>query len=131
MWTCGKCNEQVEADFEICWNCGTSRDGVPDPHFQPATDEGVAGSEHSGTPAAEPVTFEEVLAARFHCVKCRNLGAVVRRIYAEPADLLAFTRVRFVSASCTRCSYTEFYSPDVLEGREAFARFADLLFPDR
>lgn len=35
-WTCPKCDERVEASFEICWNCGTSHDGQEDPDFLPA-----------------------------------------------------------------------------------------------
>ena len=33
MWECKKCRERVEDSFEVCWNCGTSRDGVEDPSF--------------------------------------------------------------------------------------------------
>ena len=25
--------------FEVCWNCGTSKDGVPDPDFSPVNDD--------------------------------------------------------------------------------------------
>lgn len=32
-WTCVKCGEQIEANFDLCWNCGTSRDGTEDPEF--------------------------------------------------------------------------------------------------
>jgi hypothetical protein len=28
MWKCPDCGEQVANNFEICWNCGTTRDGV-------------------------------------------------------------------------------------------------------
>lgn len=35
-WQCPRCAKQVEEEFEVCWNCGTSREGVPDPDFQPA-----------------------------------------------------------------------------------------------
>ena len=27
MWTCAKCGEEVEEDFEVCWNCGAAKDG--------------------------------------------------------------------------------------------------------
>ena len=36
MWTCQKCGETVEASFDVCWNCGTSKSGVEDPNFQTA-----------------------------------------------------------------------------------------------
>ena len=38
MWTCPKCGEEVEETFEVCWNCGTSKEGVPDPTFERADD---------------------------------------------------------------------------------------------
>jgi hypothetical protein len=34
MWTCAGCSESIEDQFEICWSCGTSREGRPDPHFR-------------------------------------------------------------------------------------------------
>ncbi len=30
MWQCTKCHEKNEASFEICWNCTTPRDGLPE-----------------------------------------------------------------------------------------------------
>ncbi len=33
MWKCVKCNEQLEDTFNVCWSCGTSKDGVEDPEF--------------------------------------------------------------------------------------------------
>jgi hypothetical protein len=29
MWTCKKCNSEVEDDFEICWNCMSDKKGNP------------------------------------------------------------------------------------------------------
>ena len=40
MWTCSKCGSKVDLSFEICWNCGTSREGVEDPTFVAADDQG-------------------------------------------------------------------------------------------
>jgi hypothetical protein len=39
MWTCTKCGTKVDPSFEICWQCGTSSDGVEDPTFVPADAE--------------------------------------------------------------------------------------------
>jgi transposase len=36
VWQCVKCREQVETSFAVCWNCGTSREGVEDPDFRKA-----------------------------------------------------------------------------------------------
>jgi hypothetical protein len=38
MWTCPKCDAKVDASFEVCWQCGTTRDGVEDPTFVRADD---------------------------------------------------------------------------------------------
>lgn len=32
-WRCPACNELVDVDLDVCWNCGTDRDGVRDPTF--------------------------------------------------------------------------------------------------
>jgi hypothetical protein len=33
IWTCPKCASPVTHEFAVCWNCGTTRDGVEDPSF--------------------------------------------------------------------------------------------------
>src|SRR5262249_48930021 len=40
MWTCPKCHSKVDPSFEVCWNCGTTEDGVEDPSFVTADDAG-------------------------------------------------------------------------------------------
>ena len=40
MWTCSSCESTVDEVFEECWNCGTSREGEPDPTFVRADDQG-------------------------------------------------------------------------------------------
>ncbi len=34
-WSCPSCASEVPAGFSVCWSCGTSRDGRPDPTFRP------------------------------------------------------------------------------------------------
>lgn len=36
MWTCVKCGTKVDPSFDLCWNCGTTKEGVEDPGFVPA-----------------------------------------------------------------------------------------------
>ena len=62
MWHCPKCGEQIDAGFDVCWNCGTARDGtaaagfhaepddpaVPDPGPEP--DEPKETAEDQTTP---------------------------------------------------------------------------------
>lgn len=40
-WLCPKCRSRVEDSFEVCWSCGTTRDGVEDPAFVKADDQGA------------------------------------------------------------------------------------------
>ena len=40
MWTCPKCGSKVDPSFDVCWSCGTSRDGTEDPSFVPADQAG-------------------------------------------------------------------------------------------
>jgi hypothetical protein len=44
MWTCPKCKIEVEPAFDVCWSCGTSRDGDEDPDFDPEV-EGIMGAD--------------------------------------------------------------------------------------
>jgi hypothetical protein len=44
MWTCPKCATKVDPSFEVCWNCGTTEDGVEDPDFRPADAESPSES---------------------------------------------------------------------------------------
>jgi hypothetical protein len=46
MWNCPKCAAVVDEEFEICWQCGTNREGVEDPTFVKADD---------APPIADPV----------------------------------------------------------------------------
>lgn len=39
MWQCPKCHEESEETFDVCWCCGTSRDGVEDLQFKPVVDQ--------------------------------------------------------------------------------------------
>jgi len=45
----------VEEEFEVCWNCGTSREGVPDPDFQPAAPPAM---DDDGSEDREDLTAE-------------------------------------------------------------------------
>jgi hypothetical protein len=38
MWHCTQCEIDVEESFDVCWHCGTTRDGTPDPDFRTADD---------------------------------------------------------------------------------------------
>src|SRR5262249_32672362 len=44
MWICSKCGENVEDDFEVCWSCGSNKEGTPNPEFLPER-EAVMGDQ--------------------------------------------------------------------------------------
>jgi hypothetical protein len=54
MWTCPKCHAKVDPSFEVCWQCGTTPDGVEDPSFVRADEVG---------PIEDPPVTEETLSA--------------------------------------------------------------------
>ena len=54
MWTCPNCHAKVDPSFEVCWQCGTTPDGVEDPTFVRADDAG---------PIEDPPVTEEALSA--------------------------------------------------------------------
>jgi outer membrane protein assembly factor BamB len=53
MWKCRKCHEQHEDSFGVCWNCGTSRDGVQAPPITREAEKTSAPDDESIT-AAKP-----------------------------------------------------------------------------
>ena len=46
MWFCQHCNERVDDTFDVCWNCGTARDGKRDEAFKPAEDVDASEMAH-------------------------------------------------------------------------------------
>jgi hypothetical protein len=69
MWTCPKCGHKVDPSFEVCWNCGTTQDGVEDPNFVPADEAGPIELPPAELPegpdelAAAPLPSEEIVEA--------------------------------------------------------------------
>ena len=54
MWNCKNCHETIEDNLDVCWNCGTGKDGTPDPNFgrvdPPVTNhERLAAASRLGT----------------------------------------------------------------------------------
>ena len=55
MWRCPDCNETIEPSLDICWNCGTSRDGDRDPDFKCADE--LAPSDTANLPQVDSEMF--------------------------------------------------------------------------
>jgi hypothetical protein len=55
MWECRKCHEHHEDSFEVCWNCGPSKEGVEDPTFhRVAEGQKTSEPEDPSITAAKP-----------------------------------------------------------------------------
>lgn len=50
-WTCEQCRTVVEGDFEVCWQCGASREGEADPAFRPI--DGAAPVSRESAPLSD------------------------------------------------------------------------------
>ncbi len=77
-WQCPGCGEQIERQFDTCWQCGTNRDGGSLPDFtdesadeDPAeSDDGIAPTR-SGEVAADSAADETVSTPqRRDCLRC-------------------------------------------------------------
>ena len=86
MWKCQNCNEQVEDNFDVCWNCGTKMDGRIDEEFQSVV---VDDSDETGI-VAESQTQRELLETINRRVGCLYLFmiAVIALILLEGISVL-------------------------------------------
>lgn len=112
MWQCSKCQENIEDSFAVCWACGTSREGIEDPSFQPVTDIGDHGREGVASRAAVPSL------KALTCLRCdRELTYVGTKHFHEGkrwgvlGDLgeLFVNKERFDVYCCPRCGRVEFF----------------------
>ena len=73
MWTCLKCGEEGEADFDVCWSCGASKDGVDDPGFVPERD-GIVTAADFQAKTGDKINDKLVVAATYWNAAEANLG---------------------------------------------------------
>jgi hypothetical protein len=116
MWQCVKCREEVEENFDACWNCGTSRDGTEDPYFRKTED--VAPKAFHEQPTATTATGREVATNPIMCLRCNSeLDHVGTKAFHEGTrwgvlgDLaeLFINKERFDVYCCPRCGRVEFF----------------------
>lgn len=109
MWNCEECSEAIEDNFSACWNCGTARDGTPDPGFQRES-----GSDAQDDGAGDDFALK--ISDHFRCAKCEHADAKIKRVSNVSVDVGIFSRPgvdRFVAVSCTQCGFTEFYDAEI------------------
>jgi hypothetical protein len=127
-WKCLQCKQDVPGGFEVCWNCGTSEDGVADPHFSKDAESEENAESHAAwqTPelAAEPTDDSSGRV----CVRCgsakmipdaRMLNEGVNGepqlvVDANPDALLFKDRLygRILADICGNCGHVELRAAD-------------------
>jgi hypothetical protein len=88
MWTCPNCKIEVDPGFEVCWACGTSRDGTLDPNFDPEfegiMDEKAYEKELAARQQDSFVTIASFLsAAEAHVIQSRLEAEGIRAVVTE------------------------------------------------
>lgn len=90
MWQCPTCKESVEDTFEICWNCGTARDGTIDPSFMRESESAAHVPEadpRETNSASVPGTGGGMNRREIAALACKTLA------------LLLFAQAAFISIS--------------------------------
>lgn len=116
MWYCGKCRESVEDSFDVCWNCGTSKDGVEDLAFQKTAVPDAPSEDGRPVSNLQCLRCNQALAhigtKRFH--EGTNWGAL-----GEIGELFV-KRQRFDVYVCSRCGHVELFVDGVGEAYRPF-----------
>jgi Putative prokaryotic signal transducing protein len=74
MWKCSKCGQKVDDSYEICWACGTTVDGVENPHFLEEVNwskEKPAGPESDVAPESLVTLTKCSLPPQAHAIRVR------------------------------------------------------------
>ena len=116
MWKCEQCGEEHEDQFESCWNCAGQRSAsdIPAPHVY-----------------EKELTLDEKLAEKFKCPKCRSKKAEIQKIAVTGTGISKILDIQhntYISVSCQKCGFTEFYNADVLENPSTAGTIIDLLW---
>jgi hypothetical protein len=116
MWQCVKCREKLENSFDVCWNCGTSKDGVEDPDFRKADDGPIGQVSETAAEAVE--RGEEPERNPITCSRCRRkLDYVGTKAFHEGTRWgvlgelgeLFVNKERFDVYCCPRCGRVELF----------------------
>jgi hypothetical protein len=89
MWKCPKCNESLRDGFDVCWSCGTTKDGVLDPHF---LDPEAASTSPENEPLSDFADELDEEPERMVTVAQCNLAAEAHamRLHLEAAGIPVF-----------------------------------------
>ncbi len=75
--------------------------------------------------------LEGILAEGFVCSRCKNEGAIVDKVAMPGVGFSRFIDIqhkRYALVSCDYCGHTEVFNLTVLEGKDDWGTFFDVLF---
>ena len=72
-WTCSLCGQFVPGSFDVCWNCGTGQDGMPDLSFRKESEIENCYSGVRETSEQTTVNWKE-----YRCLRCGSSKIVPR-----------------------------------------------------
>ena len=108
MWQCPKCGESVEAPLDVCWNCGTSTEGVEDPDFLRVGEMEAMPSptcEDCGAPVDQSTLFRLPYELCPACAWERKIEAEPRR--SCPVDGTVMLKETILDVIVDRCPACE------------------------
>lgn len=107
MWNCPKCSETNDDSTDVCWNCGTSSEGVEDAEFRRADDVGaecegdrplVEVLPESNVPEAlQPREQKPVPRPRWRAAICPNCGSRNLAVDGGAAPWLAASALALIA----------------------------------
>jgi hypothetical protein len=88
MWICSKCKEELEDQFESCWNCQTGRDGRPleIPIVEPTLDRQVKETTSKTFIQLPPLPSYPSATRPLAVLLSRYIGTDVGINYSEPKE---------------------------------------------
>jgi hypothetical protein len=89
MWRCPKCNENVENNLDVCWQCGTTRAGVEDETFRKESE--IPLQDLDTVPALNPLKQGHEVEAT---------GSIKKTVDAKEAKPLISYRVALIAIMC-------------------------------
>ncbi|MCP5537305.1 MAG: zinc ribbon domain-containing protein [Akkermansiaceae bacterium] len=116
MWKCDTCGEEHEDQFTSCWKCSADEGESPGVGVSPET-------------YAREESIDEKLARRFTCPKCSSTGAESKRIATTGTGLSKMLDIQhntYISLSCRKCGFTEFYDADMLRDSSVAGTLLDI-----
>lgn len=108
MWRCASCGEDVEDDFNVCWNCQRPKDGSEAPVVsEPPPSNLVETSKEDGTVEVS------VAGKTLGCVVCGNQSFHERDSLLN-TRLATFFNLDWANAQainyiCTKCGYIHWF----------------------